>query len=657
LSSANGLAIERAADDLRLNSDGDIVRIARPGGLKISDAYARFDRKVEAAGLPKPAAMPALIPFAEWSKIEPNHFHDRYEQLLAAASDETQAEAQQDKTSGVQNRLALARFLVGSELSFEAIGVLDALGKSHEELLSNAEFRGLRGAAKVLAGRYKEAQTDLSSPVLSEEPSAALWRSYAAAQLSQWQDVRAEFARGLRAFDLTDPAWRAKFARAEAQAALELGDYISAKARIEQALSLNDDPVEQLQARLIQARLIEAQGAPDKALKLYEAVARAPQDQISAPALVRAVNIRLAQGKLTQDKAIETYESLRFRWRGDAVELQVIRALGQLHLDHGRYREALEVLRAAGKRLPDLPEALQLQADLAAAFRVLFLEGQADGLQPIQALAMFYDFRELTPVGAEGDEMVRKLAQRLVNVDLLDRAADLLKYQAENRLDGVPRASVAADQALIELMARKPEAALDALNSSRTTLLPTALAHQRRLLEARAWLQMNNPDHAAELLDGDRSPEAQALQAEVAWKRKDWAGAGRLYEVGLGRRFEDAAAPLTVDEEQRLLRAAAAYSLAADDGALARLRTRYGAFVDRARSPDALRVALAGADDQLNMGDVVKAVSDDEAFAGWVQKMKTRLRDQPLVKTSNPAPTPVPAPAKVAEAVGATAAG
>ncbi|MGZ8371163.1 MAG: endoglucanase, partial [Caulobacteraceae bacterium] len=46
LSSANGLAIERAADDLKLNSDGDIVRIGRPGGLKISDAYARFDRKV-----------------------------------------------------------------------------------------------------------------------------------------------------------------------------------------------------------------------------------------------------------------------------------------------------------------------------------------------------------------------------------------------------------------------------------------------------------------------------------------------------------------------------------------------------------------------------------------------------------------------------------
>ena len=134
------------------------------------------------------------------------------------------------------------------------------------------------------------------------------------------------------------------------------------------------------------------------------------------------------------------FDGLRYRWRGDAVELGAIRALGQLYLNQGRYREALEALRSAGNRLPDLPEALQLQADLAAAFRTLFLDGQADGLQPVQALALFYDFKELTPIGADGDEMVRRLARRLVDVDLLDQAAELLKYQAENRLDGVPRA-------------------------------------------------------------------------------------------------------------------------------------------------------------------------------------------------------------------------
>jgi hypothetical protein len=60
------------------------------------------------------------------------------------------------------------------------------------------------------------------------------------------------------------------------------------------------------------------------------------------------------------------------------------------------------------------------------------------------------------------------LARRLVDVDLLSQAADLLKYQADNRLDGVPRAEVATDLAVIDLMDRRPEAALDAINTSRT---------------------------------------------------------------------------------------------------------------------------------------------------------------------------------------------
>ena len=64
------------------------------------------------------------------------------------------------------------------------------------------------------------------------------------------------------------------------------------------------------------------------------------------------------------------------------------------------------------------------------------------------------------PIGAEGDLMVRKLVRRLVDVDLLDQAAQLLKYQAENRLDGVPKAQVSTDLAVIYLMDRKPEQAI-----------------------------------------------------------------------------------------------------------------------------------------------------------------------------------------------------
>ncbi len=420
------------------------------------------------AGAPAPAAMPALIDYRNWPKTGSGGFLARYNALISAATVET---GNKDKAAPTGARMALARFLVGSELSFEAIGVLNDAARASPALLEDPEFRGLRGIARVMARRYKEAEADFSSPALTEDPSSALWRSYIAAQQAQWPETRDQFSKGAQAFALFSPTWKARFARADAQAALAQGDLPAASARIRLALLDKTDVWEELATRLTQARIIELQGSPDRALRMYAAIATVPMESLSSPALLRATKIRLAGGKVSPTQAATVFDGLRYRWRGDATELETIRALGQLYLAQGRYREALEALRSAGAKMPDLPEALQLQSDLAAAFRGLFLDGLADGLEPVQALALFYDFKDLTPIGSDGDLMVRKLVRRLVDVDLLDQAADLLSYQADNRLDGVPRAQVATDLAVIYLMDKQPEKAIQAINSSRTTIL------------------------------------------------------------------------------------------------------------------------------------------------------------------------------------------
>src|SRR6202044_2188695 len=98
----------------------------------------------------------------------------------------------------------------------------------------------------------------------------------------------------------------------------------------------------------------------------------------------------------------------------------------------------------------------------------LFLAGKGASLSAIDALALFYDFRELTPIGRRGDEMIRRLADRLVAVDLLDQAADLLQYQVDNRLEGAAKAQVATRLAVVYLMDHKADRALAALRSTRS---------------------------------------------------------------------------------------------------------------------------------------------------------------------------------------------
>jgi tetratricopeptide (TPR) repeat protein len=623
LPSAQGLAAETYASDLMVSVNGDLLRIGRPKGLVLSPLSASSPPLEVAAGAPQPMAMPALIDLENWPKTGSGGFLARYNALQGAIPAASEGE---DKNGDIGARMALARFLVGSGMSYEAIGVLNAAARKHQTLLGDAEFRGLRGVARVMANRFAEADADFSSPVLADDPSSAQWRGYISAQTGDWADARQKFAGGGRALDLFPALWRARFQHAQAEAALGTGDLVGAARLIDAALKQPKIPVEdQLDIRLTQARMFEVKGEKSRALRMFQAIAKAPIDRLAAPAMLHATQLRLAKGQIDAAAAADQLNQLRFRWRGDGVELETIRGLGKLYVDQGRYREALEVLRSAGNQ-SDRPEAIALRNDLNSAFRSLFLDGLADGMQPIQAVGLFYDFQELTPLGADGDQMVRNLVRRLVDVDLLDDAAKLLKYQVDNRLDGVPKAQVATDLAWIYLMNKQPENALQAINDTRTTILPAALNAERRLATARAYMGLGRFDAALDLVEADNSKDSQEIRADIAWKQRTWPQAGALYEKALGDRWKGQGA-LSPGDEARLLRSSVAYSLADDDASLGRLRQRYSGFVEGANNPDGLRVALSGMNvESLSSADFGRVTADNEAFSGWVSKMKDRFR-------------------------------
>ena len=153
----------------------------------------------------------------------------------------------------------------------------------------------------------------------------------------------------------------------------------------------------------------------------------------------------------------------------------------------------------------------RIQDEAAAAFDSLFLGGKGDSLPAIDALSLFYDFRDLTPVGRRGDEMIRKLADRLVSVDLLDQAAELLQHQVDNRLQGAARAQVAVRLAVIYLMARKPDRAhAGAARDAASADLPNELRNQRLLIEARAQSDIGRPDVALEVIANLNGPRGRA---------------------------------------------------------------------------------------------------------------------------------------------------
>jgi hypothetical protein len=635
-STAQGAAIVHMTPDVKVAAEGDLILVSRPKGLTLSTVNPNASPNDPTLAY-KNALYPGLMN-ADWSATPAEGFLPRYNALQAAAADEGSL----GPAASTKARLALARFLVGQNLTFEAQGVLDLMIKESPRAQDNPQVRGLRVIARLLSGRYADATGDLSSSQLINDPASRLWAGYAGMQAGHHADAVKDFKFGLRALDQFPPEWRTKIGAAYAYSALQQNDLTTAEAMIGYALAQAVTPLQKLYAYLIDAQIIEAQGDKPRALKVYQAVARATDDSIAAPAAMRAAMLSYDLKKATSAQTLATLDSLRFRWRGDDTEMKLINNMGSLYLSQGRYREALIVLKSGGQSFMGDPQSVQIQTTLNQAFRGLFLGGMADGLQPVEALGLFNDFKELTPIGPDGDEMVRRIVRRLVDVDLLDQAADLLEYQVSHRLDGVAKSSVAADLAAIYLMNHDPQKALQALWNTRTTLLPKSVMAERRVLEARALNELNAPDKALDVLGNDNSPDAQDIRADIFWNRQDYAHAGAILEKRLGDRWKSDA-PLALADEGRLLRAAIAYSLQKDQPSLTRLSARYGKFSETASSSDAIRVALAPLDGgSLSARDFAASTAATDSFTGWVTSMKKKFRekDDAAAKAAANAPKP-----------------
>ena len=578
-----------------------------------------------------PGPYPSVPDMEKWGQAKGADFLPAYNRLQVAAADEAQGGAD----ISTKARLSLARFLIGHELAYEAQGVLDLLIRKNPRAGSDPYVRGLRAFSKILTRRYKQAGVDLESPALALDPSARLWRGYIAARDGRYTEARKDFADGARALDSLPSEWRVRMASANANAAVETGDLNAARQSMHYAMQQRVEPLDRLESLLVAGKILEANGDKQQALGVYSEISKASLGRIATPAMLNAARLKLDLGQATASQTVGVLDGLRFRWRGDSTEMDIISSMGDIFLKAGRYREALNALKNGGQRFFDRPQAATLNNRLNTAFRALFLDGMADGLQPIEALSLFYDFQSLTPPGSDGDFMVRKLARRLVDVDLLSKASELLNYQVDNRLQGLAKAEVASDLAAIQLMNREPEKALQSLWKTRTTLLPKPLLAQRRVLEARALNDLGRTDQAMETLGTDTSPEALDLRGEILWRQKNWAQAAALFEKRLGERWKQAG-NLSLEDEGRLIKAGVGFSLISDQAGLQRLSERFGKFIPNAQAQDALRVALAGMDSGPVTGrDFALAAAQADAFAGWVANMKKKLRDHAI---SQPTP-------------------
>jgi hypothetical protein len=235
--------------------------------------------------------------------------------------------------------------------------------------------------------------------------------------------------------------------------------------------------------------------------------------------------------------------------------------------------------------------------------------------------------------------MIRRLADRLVSVDLLDQAAALLQHQVDHRLQGAARAQIATRLAVIYLLGRKPDRALQTLQASRTADLPNELRNQRLLLEARALSDSGRHDLALEVVANLEGRDVDRLRADVLWAARRWREAGEQIEKLYGERWRDFA-PLSESERADILRAALGYSLADDMIGIERFRQKYAAKMGEGPDKSAFAVAVdRKAVDSAEFAEIAKKISAADTLDGFLRDLRV--------------PYPQPGPASATPPTGA----
>ncbi len=581
LATSQGIAVLPKADGIRVTPVHDGVAVLSGSGLLLSRRPGEGDAELDQVDGQRTLA-PKLFRYERWRGEQRRTFTSRKQELQHAIA-EVPAEARN------RARLNLARFYFAHGYLPDTLAVLSRIVTQDPRADDEPGFRAMRGAAHLLLSRLPEATTDLMHPDLDNDPEVALWRGLLAAEQRNWSKVLDEFDFGADALANYPADVRGKFNLAIAKAALGVGDLALARAQLS-AVEMAEVPrSDRSMADLLQGIVEHREGAHEEAQTAFKKAIRVGY----RPNLVEA---RLARtealhdaGEIDLDQAIEELEKLRFAWRSGDFELRVLRRLGHYYRKKKDFRNSLGIFRQATTFFPDAVDTDEIARDMNLVFRELFLDGVADELSPITALALYYDFRELTPSGRDGDEMIRKLSDRLVSVDLLERAAQLLDHQVRYRLSGEEKARVGARLAVIYLFDRKPEQALRVLEDSVFKVMDPTLARERRYLTARAFTETGEMDQALLLIADDDSQQALQLRADVYWRSKRWRDAAATFAAILGDRWQSDGA-LSVIERQQLLKLAVSMSLASDTAGLEQLRERYADKLSKTPEQDAFAV-------------------------------------------------------------------
>lgn len=629
---AQGLVLKPINDKLVVHVVTDGIEITAAGGLHLSPptdtgASAESAQKAKAAAEGK-----SIFDFSAWRGKPNETFTDTRQRLMQTIVDVPEAE---------RNRavLELARFYFANGNGPEAAALLHMLALQVPDLSSHADFLALSGAAKILAYHADDGLADLSAPSLQGEPEIELWQAIGAAELRDWTTAEEKFAVTQSILAGYPEPFYSRFSILSVESALAVNKDREAKDWLDRLENGQHRPEIDPAIEYLHGVIHSKAGRAAAAAELWKEVAASDDRLYQVRAELALVDLGVATGTLTPAKAADRLEGLRFAWRGDDLEFDILHRLGDFYIQAKNFKAGLNTLTHAIELYPKNPLVPQVRTEMAQIFHDIFLGTLAPDLPPLDAMLLYQQYHDLMPEGADGIAIMRNLAERLVAIDLLDQAAELLDDLVKNRLTGIDKGKVGARLAAIRLLDHKPDLAIAALDESDNNSYPPDLLAERLLLRARALSETGKSDEAMELLKTDTSRDATILRADISMRAQHWGEAAKNLLILIGSPPKDDET-LTKQQADWLVTCAIAMSLASDQDGLNKLALDFSAAMATMPQNDTFRV-LTQPDKPTELKDIAAAqakISDVDMFRGFLDAYRTpQAGDKAASGTPQPA--------------------